>query len=56
MVVMINRELTDREKQIYATIPDIDSGTFEDIVDVVRRDMCTSMYCQRKEMKNLRNQ
>jgi hypothetical protein len=53
---MINRELTAREKQIYEAIPDQDSMTFENIVDVVRRDVSISMYRQKKELKRMHNQ
>lgn len=56
MICVINRELTAREKQIYEIIPDADDVTFRDIVDIVRRDVCASMYSARKELKQLHNQ
>jgi hypothetical protein len=56
MIYMVNRELTAREKQIYEIIPDTDNVTFENIVEIVRREVCTSMYNARKEIKNLRNE
>lgn len=49
---MINRELTKREKEILGMIR---STTFQDIVDVVRKDVEQSKYDAKRELRNLRN-
>ena len=49
---MINRELTEREKEILGMIR---STTFQDIVDVVRKDVEQSKYDAKRELRNLRN-
>jgi hypothetical protein len=50
---MINRKLTDREKQIYEIIPDQDNVTFRDIVNIVRRDVYGSVRGEIKELKHM---
>jgi hypothetical protein len=49
---MINRELTEREKEILGMIR---PTTFRDIVDAVRRDVEHSKYDAKRELRNLRN-
>ena len=49
---MINRELTEREREIFGMIR---PTTFQDIVDVVRRDVEQSKYDAKRELRNLRN-
>ncbi len=49
---MINRELTEREKEILGMIR---PTTFQDIVDIVRRDIEYSKYDVKRELRNLRN-
>ena len=49
---MINRELTEREKEILGMIR---PTTFQDIVDVVRKDIEQSKYDARRALRNLRN-
>lgn len=49
---MINRELTEREKEILGMIR---PTTFQDIVDVVRKDVEQSKYDAKRELRNLRN-
>lgn len=49
---MINRELTEREKEILGMIR---STTFQDIVDIVRKDVEQSKYDAKRELRNLRN-
>jgi hypothetical protein len=56
MMYMVNRELTAREKQIYDIIPDTDNMTFRNIVDIVRRETCNSIYDARKELIYMCNQ
>ncbi len=57
MVSMINRVLTDREREICEMIgDDTDNMTFRSIVDIVRRDLDTTIYKDRKWFKQLRNQ
>jgi hypothetical protein len=50
--IMINRELTKREKEIFDMIR---PTTFQDIVDTVRRDVEHSKYDAKRELRNLRN-
>ncbi len=49
---MINRELTEREREILGMIK---PTTFRDIVDVVRKDVEQSRYDVKRELRNLRN-
>ena len=49
---MINRELTEREKEILGMIR---PTTFQDIVDIVRKDVEQSKYDAKRELRNLRN-
>lgn len=49
---MINRELTEREREILGMIR---PTTFQDIVDIVRRDVEQSKYDAKRELRNLRN-
>lgn len=49
---MINRELTKREKEILGMIR---PTTFQDIVDIVRKDAEQSKYDAKRELRNLRN-
>jgi len=49
---MINRELTEREREILGMIR---PTTFRDIVDAVRRDVGHSKYDAKRELRNLRN-
>ena len=49
---MINRELTEREKEILGMIR---PTTFQDIVDIVRKDVEQSKYNAKRELRNLRN-
>lgn len=49
---MINRELTEREKEILGMIR---PTTFQDIVDVVRKDVEQSRYDAKRELRNLHN-
>lgn len=49
---MIHRELTQREMEILRMIR---PTTFQDIVDIVRRDVDSSRYNAKKELKVLRN-
>ncbi len=54
---MINRVLTEREKEICEMIhDDMDNMTFRSIVDIVRRDLDTTIYKDRKWFKKLSNQ
>ena len=57
LVSMINRVLTEREKEICEMIrDDTDNMTFRGIVDIVRRDLDTTMSKDRKWFKQLNNQ
>ena len=49
---MINRELTEREKEILGMIR---LTTFQDIVDIVRRDVEQSKYDAKRELRYLHN-
>lgn len=49
---MIDRELTEREKEILEMIR---PTTFHDMVDIVRRDVEISKYDAKRELRNLRN-
>jgi hypothetical protein len=49
---MINRELTEREKEILEMIR---PTTFRDIVDAVRKDIEQSKYDAKRELRNLHN-
>ena len=50
---MFRRELNPREADMLHKIRET---TFYDIVDEVRRDLDTSRYSTRKELKHLRSQ
>jgi hypothetical protein len=49
---MINRELTEREKEMLGMII---PTTFQDIVDVVRKDVEQSRYDAKRELRSLYN-
>ena len=49
---MINRELTEREKEILGMIR---PTTFQDIVDIVRKDVEQSRYDAKRELRYLHN-
>lgn len=49
---MINRELTNREREIILMIK---QTTFWDIVEIVRKDIDNSRYNARRELKLLKN-
>lgn len=49
---MINRELTEREKDIFEMIR---PTTFQDVVDAIRRDIGLSKYDAKRELRNLHN-
>ena len=49
---MINRKLTTREEEILDMIR---PTTFQDIVEVVRRDIEYSKYNAKRELRNLHN-
>lgn len=49
---MINRELTEREKEILEMIR---PTTFRDIVDAVRKDIEQSKYDAKRGLRNLHN-
>ena len=49
---MINRNLTTREEEILDMIR---PTTFQDIVEVVRRDIEYSKYNAKRELRNLHN-
>ena len=51
--IMFRRELNSREVDMLRMIR---GTTFYDIVEEVRRDVDTSRYSARKELKHLRNQ
>lgn len=51
-MVMINRELTNREKEIFLMIK---QTTFWDIVEIVRKEIDNSRYSARRELKLLKN-
>lgn len=57
-VYMVDRKLTEREKQIYDMIQDNSDDcniTFRDIVDTIRRDIDEYRYDTKKKLKRLRN-
>lgn len=49
---MINRELTKRERDMLEMIR---PTTFQDVVDVIRRDIGKSKYDAKRELRNLHN-
>ena len=49
---MIDRELTEREKEILGMIR---PTTFQDMVDAVRKDVDRSKYDAKRELRNLHN-
>lgn len=49
---MISRELTEREKEILGMIR---PTTFQDVVNVVRRDVEQLKYYAKRELRNIRN-
>lgn len=49
---MINRELTEREKEILGMIR---PTTFQNIVDIVRKDVEQSRYDAKRELRHLHN-
>lgn len=49
---MINRELNNREKEIFLMIK---PTTFWDVVELVRKEMDNNRYNARRELKLLRN-